>query len=125
MVHEHGIYVDRVKTVKGFYAQSLTGPLRDKFLDTENKIAVVVIDCDLYESAVPVFEFIEPLLQEGSEVYIDDLFAGHKGAPTKGVARAFLEFQRKSRWKFVRHLNVGWWGRSYITYLGEPVGGEL
>jgi len=99
--------------------------LRDKFLDTENKIALVTIDCDLYESAVPVFEFIEPLLQEGSEVYIDDLFAGYKGAPTKGVARAFLEFQRKSRWKFVRHLNVGWWGRSYITYLGESVDGEL
>lgn len=125
MVREHGIYVERVKTIKGFYRDSLTKQLRNELLDTENKIALVTIDCDLYESAVPVFEFIEPLLQEGSEVYIDDLFAGYKGAPTKGVARAFLEFQQKSRWKFVRHLDVGWWGRSYITYLGESADGEL
>lgn len=125
IVREHGIYVDRVKTTKGFYSDSLKKELREKFLDAENKIALVNIDCDLYESAVPVFEFIEPLLQEGSVIYIDDLFAGYKGVPTKGVARAFLEFQRKSRWKFVCHLNIGWWGRSYIAYLGDAVDGQL
>ena len=32
----------------------------------QNKIALVNVDCDLYESAVPVFRFIEPLLQEGA-----------------------------------------------------------
>ena len=125
MVREHGIYVDRVRTVKGFYDVTLTRGLRERFLERESKIALAAIDCDLYESAVPVFAFIEPLLQEGAVLYIDDLFAGYKGTPTKGVARAFLEFQRSSRWTFVRHLDVGWWGRSYITYLGGPVGGVL
>jgi hypothetical protein len=125
LVREHGILVDRVRTVKGFYRDTLTPALRDRFLEGENKIALVTIDCDLYESAVPVFAFIEPLLQVGSVVYVDDLFAGYKGAPTEGVARAFLEFQRKSRWSFVRHLDVGWWGRSYVTYLGDPVDGVL
>jgi len=125
LVREHGIYADRVKTVKGFYSDSLTKALRQRFLDEENKIALVNIDCDLYESAVPVFEFIEPLLQEGAVIYIDDLFAGYKGVPMKGVAKAFLEFQQKSRWKFVRHLDIGWWGRSYIAYLGEAVRGVL
>ena len=125
LVREHGIYADRVRTFKGFYDATLTRELRAKFLDGENKIALATIDCDLYESAVPVFEFIEPLLQEGTVLYLDDLFAGYKGSPTKGVARAFLEFQRKSRWTFVRHLDVGWWGRSYLTYLGAPVSGVL
>jgi hypothetical protein len=125
LVHGHGLFVDRVKAIKGFYSDSLTKGLRQKFLDTEGKIALATIDCDLYESAVPVFEFIEPLLQEGSVLYIDDLFAGYKGAPTKGTARAFLEFQQKSRWKFIRHLEAGWWGRSYITYLGDSITGEL
>jgi hypothetical protein len=64
-----------------------------------------------------VFNFIEPLLQEGSVLYIDDLFAGYKGNPTKGVARAFREFRKRSRFKFVRHLDIGWWGRSYIAYI--------
>lgn len=125
MVQEHGIYVDRVKAIRGFYSHSLTNELREKFLNSEKKAALVNIDCDLYESAVPVFDFIEPLLQEGSVLYIDDLFAGYKGAPTKGVAQAFLEFQRRSRWKFVRHLEVGWWGRSYIAYLGDEIQGML
>ena len=117
MVREHGIYVDRVTPIKGFYSDSLTPALRQKFLDTENKIALATIDCDLYESAVPVFDFIEPLLQEGSVLYIDDLFAGYKGSPAKGVARAFREFRARSRLRFVRHLDIGWWGRSYIAYI--------
>ena len=75
---------------------------------------------------MPVFEFIEPLLQEGTILYVDDLFAGHKGNPHKGVARAFLEWQKRSRWKVARHLDVGWWGRSYFVYSGQQaLDGEL
>jgi hypothetical protein len=128
MVREHGIYVDRVTPIKGFYRDSLMAAVRQRFLDNENKIALATIDCDLYESAVPVFEFIEPLLQEGSVLYLDDLFAGYKGSPEKGVAKAFREFRARSRFQFVRHLDIGWWGRSYIAYIGAaaaPEGIEL
>jgi hypothetical protein len=116
LVRRHGVYVDRVHTVPGFYADSLTPDLQRRFAAGEAPIALVTIDCDLYESAVPVFDFIDPLLQQGSVLYIDDLFAGYRGAPTEGVARAFLEYQQRSAWRFVRHLDVGWWGRSYIAY---------
>jgi hypothetical protein len=119
LTNEHGIYTDRIETIKGFYSDSLTSGLQRKFLDQENKIALVNIDCDLYESAVPVFRFIEPLLQEGAVLYIDDLFAGYKGSPEKGVAKAFREFRQRSRFKFQRHLDIGWWGRSYIAYIGD------
>jgi Macrocin-O-methyltransferase (TylF) len=121
LVTEHGLYADRVTPIKGFYSDSLTKELQTRFRDQEQKIALATIDCDLYESAVPVFNFIEPLLQEGSVLYIDDLFAGYKGNPTKGVARAFREFRQRSRFKFVRHLDIGWWGRSYIAYI-DPDG---
>jgi hypothetical protein len=117
MVREHGVYVDNVKTIKGFYADSLTPARQRTHVEEGRKIALVNIDCDLYESAVPVFNFIDPLLQEGSAIYIDDLFAGYKGSPAKGVARAFLEWQERTRWKLVRHLDIGWWGRSYLVYL--------
>jgi Macrocin-O-methyltransferase (TylF) len=117
MVREHGIYADNVKTVKGYYSDSLTPKLQKACLDSGHKIALANIDCDLYESAVPVFDFIDPLLQEGAEIYIDDLFAGYRGNPTKGVPRAFLEWQAKTRWKVQRHLDIGWWGRSYVVYL--------
>jgi hypothetical protein len=117
LVREHGVYVERVNTIKGFYDGSLTPELQARIRDNEAKIALACIDCDLYESAVPVFRFIEPLLQEGSVLYIDDLFVGYKGSPAKGVARAFIEFQDRSRFKFVRHMDVGWFGRSYLAYI--------
>lgn len=119
IINKHGLYTNRIVTTKGFYQDTLNKDLRKKWLDEEDKIALVCIDCDLYESAVPVFDFIEPLLQEGAVVYIDDLFVGYRGSPAKGVARAFLEFQERSRFSFIRHLDVGWWGRSYIAYLGN------
>lgn len=126
MVKAHGIYVDNVKTIKGYYSESLTRDLQRRYVDSARKISLVNVDCDLYESAVPVFDFIEPLLQDGTVIYIDDLFAGYKGHPHKGVARSFLEWQRRSRWKLVRHLDIGWWGRSYIVYLDkENVDGIL
>jgi hypothetical protein len=117
MVKAQGHYVESVRTVKGYYDESLTLPLQKEIIETGRKSMLINIDCDLYESAVPVFNFIEPLLQEGTVIYIDDLFAGYKGSPNKGVARAFLEFQKRTRWKFIRHLDIGWWGRSYIVYL--------
>ena len=119
MVNAHGIYVDRVKTIKGYYTDSLTKARQAEYVKSARKAILVNVDCDLYELAVPVFDFIDPLLQEGAVIYVDDLFAGHKGNPHKGVARAFLEWQGRSRWKLVRHLDVGWWGRSYIVYLDK------
>jgi hypothetical protein len=119
LIKEHDIYVDRCQTIKGFYKDSLTQELQESFLSHSHKIALACIDCDLYESAVPVFQFIEPLLQEGSLLYIDDLFTGYKGSPAKGVAKAFTEFQKKSRFSFAPHIQVGWWGRSFIAYLED------
>ena len=118
-VSEHGIYTSQVRTVKGLYSDSLTADLQRRFVDAESRIALATIDCDLYESAIPVFDFIEPLLQPGSVLYIDDLFVGNRGDPARGLARAFVEFRRRSRWRFVRHLDIGWWGRSYIATEGD------
>ena len=115
LIAEHGIYTDKVRTVKGLYGDSLTPALKQQFADSGDKIALANIDCDLYESAVPVFDFIEPLLQAGSVLYIDDLFVGNRGNPGRGLARAFVEYRKRSRWRFVRHLDIGWWGRSYIA----------
>lgn len=117
LIAEHGVYVDRVRTVKGFYDQSLTPELAAELKAAGRKAAVVTVDCDYYESSVPVFNFIEDFLVEGSVIYIDDYFAGYRGSPNRGVARAFAEFRDRSRFSFIEHLQVGWSGRSFIAYL--------
>jgi hypothetical protein len=125
LIAEHGIYSSQVRTVKGLYTHSLTADLQRRFVDRERRIALATVDCDLYESAIPVFDFIEPLLQPGSVLYIDDLFVGNRGDPRRGLARAFVEFRHRSRWRFVRHLDVGWWGRSYIAVDGDCGGDDV
>lgn len=112
MITRHGIYVDRVHAIKGFYADTLPNRRHDGA-----RAALITVDCDLYESAIPVFDFIAAYLQEGTVIYLDDLFAGFKGSPRKGVARAFYEYQCRTKWRFEPHLNVGWGGRSYIAWL--------
>lgn len=115
LIRQHDIYPDRVELVPGFYDRSLTPELQGRFLRNGVSAALICVDCDLYESAVPVFNFVGPMLREGSVIYLDDLFAGYGGSPFAGVGRAFLEFQDKTDWMFVRHMDIGWWGRSYIA----------
>ncbi|MDO9084168.1 MAG: hypothetical protein Q7U56_12905, partial [Humidesulfovibrio sp.] len=81
------------------------------------RAAMVNVDCDIYESAVPVFEFIEPFLQVGTIVYLDDMFAAYRGAPNKGVHKAFLEFAERSGYSFeIYKPLLGTFGRAYVAY---------
>jgi len=116
LVKEHGIYADRVETVKGFFAESL-GPQSERHLtELGMKVALATVDCDYYDSAVAVFRFLDGFLQEGSAIYIDDWFAGYKGNPERGVACAFNEYRLQSKWRFVEHMTIGWWGKSFVAY---------
>lgn len=112
LIDTHGIYVDNVRTVRAWF-NDLDG--RHHPVNGE-PIALVTVDCDLAESAAPVFEFIAPLLQPGTIIYIDDWFVGYQGNPGKGVAGAFREFSRHNSWFFQPHMTIGWWGKSFITY---------
>lgn len=117
MIREHGIYTQNCRTYKGFYKASLTNELQASLLKEGSRVSIVNIDCDLYESTVPVLKFIDPLLQEGSVLYIDDYFASYKGSPKKGPAGAFGEYCESSRFRFIQYQQVGWQGRSFIAYV--------
>ena len=114
IIRAHGIYTEKVKTFKGYYEKSLNENLKQE-LSPLHKIAFICIDCDLYESAVDVFNFIDPFLQIGSCMYIDDYFTGYKGQPDAGVALAFKEYCSRSKYSFIPHMNIGWWGKSFIV----------
>jgi len=114
IIHKHGLFTEKVHLIKGYYADSLTMDLQNEFL-RKSKIAVAFIDCDLYSSTIQALDFIEPLLQEGSVIYFDDYFM-FKGNPNKGEQKAFLEFKEKSRFDFIEHMQIGWFGKSFIAY---------
>jgi hypothetical protein len=89
IVTHHGMPDDRLITVKGFYEPTLTPALAARFLPT--KAAVILVDCDLYASTVPVLRFVRPFLQRGTVLVFDDWFQFH-GDPDRGQRRAFREF---------------------------------
>ena len=99
---------------QGFYDQSLKNINLNIY--SNKKASLINIDCDLYESAVPIFDFIDNILQEGTILYIDDYFTGYKGNPTKGVSGALKEWNNNSKWNLESYREVGWAGRSYIVY---------
>jgi|TARA_B100001971_G_C18199740_1_gene543794 hypothetical protein len=116
IIKQHGLYTENVKTIPGYYDKSLTPDLKKQLLEDSVKAAFICIDCDLYESGVSVFEFIDDFIQEGTVVYIEGWFAGYKGNPNQGLSKAFRDFEKRSKFKFVDFLNVSWMGRSFIAY---------
>jgi len=92
VVTRHGMPADRLVTIKGFYEQTLTPALVERLLPT--KAAVVYVNCDLYDSAVPVLRFILPFLQRGMVLIMDNWFCFH-GDPNRGGRRAFREFRER------------------------------
>jgi len=88
-----GVAMSDVITVKGFYDQSLTPEVKQQH--RLRKVAVAMIDCDLYESTVPVLDFLTDLVQQGTILIFDDWFR-FKGSPNHGEQRAFREWQERN-----------------------------
>jgi O-methyltransferase len=89
---DHGIPRERLLTVRGFYDRSLTPELAAQLLP--HQAAVVYIDCDLYESTVPVLRFVKDFLQPGTVVVFDD-WNCFVGDADRGERRAFREFRER------------------------------
>lgn len=118
LVVGHNIFPNKIFMHKGFYAESLTPSLSKELLSKEGSAAAFInVDCDFYDSAVPVFNFIEPFIQHGMVLYLDDVFCAFKQNSKGGVLQAFNEFKSRSKFDFIEHMNVGWWGKSYIAAL--------
>ena len=115
LIKSHGLFLDKVHTVSGFYSETLINDKKIRKVK-DSKIAFLCLDCDLYESAQQALAFSENKIQEGTAVYIDDYFTGYKGNPNKGVAKAFTEYCKVSDFSFAEHMSIGWWGKSFIAY---------
>lgn len=105
--------LEKVYTHPGFYEDSLNEEKAAELFG--KKCSFICIDCDYYESAVPIFNFIEPYIQHGTVIYLDDIFAGFKKESSGGTGKAFDEYIKKSTFNFRQHVSIGWWGQSWIA----------
>lgn len=85
--------MEQVLILEGWFNESLTNAVRKKH--NMNVVSVAYIDCDLYESCVPVMEFLTPAVRQGSILMFDDWFC-FRADPTRGVQLATSEWLQKN-----------------------------
>ncbi len=117
LVNDQGIFTNKVTAIKGFYDKSLTPELQLKFVDKKRKAVFVNIDCDLHESAEPVFKFISPLIAPGTIVNLDDFYGTFQHGFEFGTALAFFDFANKHpTLGFYPFYRSGHGSMAYIAY---------
>jgi hypothetical protein len=102
------IPAERRSVTEGLFDVSL--PQAEK-----HKIALAWVDCDLYESTVPVLDFLTTQLQDGSVLVFDDWFCFH-GRPDRGEQRACREWlDANPEISLVPYRDFHWAGRSFLV----------
>jgi hypothetical protein len=103
-----GIDLAKVTIVEGWFDTTLA-PERAAGYPVD-QIAVAWIDCDLYESTVPVLEYLTPRLAVGSVVVFDD-WRCYRNRPDLGEQRACREWLSSHPKLQLRELlSFGWNG---------------
>ena len=123
LINAHGLYLDKINYVKGFYENSLNDKkLITEFKQANKKIALVYIDCHIYSATACVLDFIlrTKTLQDGCLVVLNSWNA-YKANPNKGQRLAFREFQNKinssggGEWSFEEYRKFSSISTSFIA----------
>jgi hypothetical protein len=109
----NGVDLNKVKIVKGWFDNTLNNETAAKY--GMKKITAAWIDCDLYESTVPVLKFITPYLSVGSVLLFDDwrCFRNHPDFCEQRACREWLINNPKI--KLNELFSFGWNGIAFTV----------
>jgi O-methyltransferase len=108
-----GFDLSRLRVVEGFYDKTLRPPNVES-IELE-KVKIAWIDCDLYESTVPVLEFLTDRLVNGAILIFDDWFC-FDGSGKKGEQLACAEWlEANPQIRLVEYQNYHAGGKSFIV----------
>ena len=122
LINAHGLYLDKINYVKGFYEDSLSNSLAQAFISKNIKSCIINIDCCIYQASSLVLDFIikADLLQDGSIIAFNN-WNSYKANPNKGQRLAFREFQNKiissgrGKWSFEEYRKFSSISTSFIA----------
>ena len=104
----------KVEIIDGWYAETLNDQTKRRL--QLRKAAVIWIDCDLYESTVPILDFVVDYVQDGTVLIFDDWFC-FNGNPIYGQQRAFEEWLgRNPSVRASEFHKYGWAGNSFVLH---------
>ncbi len=105
------IPAERVTVVEGFFDRTLLEPERIPL----DRVAVALVDCDLYESTVPVLDYLTDRLVPGAVLAFDDWYC-FRGARDRGESRACAEWlERNPQIELVGWRDFKWAGRAFLV----------
>lgn len=110
-LRNHGSDMNRITLVEGFYDETLKPSLVSEL--KMRRAAVILVDCDMYESSKTVLRFVSPLLQSGTIVLLDDWGITPADA---GQQLAFEEYKKEHpEVTFRPFCEFGWAGRGFVV----------
>jgi len=113
----NGVDLRRLEFVEGWYDKTLNEQTRKRL--RIKKAAVIWVDCDLYESTVPVLDFVTDYVQTGTIICFDDFYC-FRGNPNRGESLAFKEWlARNKNITAVEYRKFEAAGNSYILNVAE------
>lgn len=113
--HQHGVSVERLHLVPGFYEKSLARFDVSRFHG--KKAAIVHIDVDLYTSAAVVLRFLTPFLQEGTVLLFDDwnTFTARWSQGERRATREWIE--EHPHLTLESYAKYGWHGEAFLVQM--------
>jgi len=90
-IRKNGVDLNRVTTTKGWFNESLDSRCAKEIKLSD--ISIAYIDCDLFESTVPILNFITPFIKTGTVLIFDDWFrnGGYKDNGVQGAVLNWLD----------------------------------
>ena len=112
ILQDNGVEMSRVVTVPGWYGEVLNEKTKQK-LELKSA-AIIFVDCDLYESAVDVLNFVTDYVVDGTVIIFDDWFC-FRGDPDRGEQRAFREWlARNHHVTATEWQTVSWKSKAFL-----------
>lgn len=108
-----GADMSRVRIVKGCFDETLRSDNEES--GAIKKVAAAWIDCDLYESTVPVLEYLSPRLSVGSVLLFDD-WSCYRNLAEFGQQRACREWlDRNPAIQLNEFIDFGFHDKAYTV----------
>lgn len=110
----HGIDWDTAFLIKGYFEDVLTDETKQRY--GMGKVAIALVDCDLYASAAEVLRFMSDMLIDKSILIMDD-WNSFGGADDRGERRALREFlAAHPQWSAEALFAYGAYGQVFIMH---------
>ncbi len=112
-LHRYGVDFNRLNIVEGYFDKTLPETHTDRLF------SVVFIDCDLYESTVPVLNWLTDKLADGAVICFDDWYC-FNGRPDKGEQKATAEWlEANPQLTLMSYREFHFGGKSFLVHHND------